>query len=341
MSSPLVLVTGPSGFVGAHVFKALLNAGYRVRGTLRSDKHITFLKSEYPEASSRMSFAIVKDLQAPHALDQAVQDVDYICHVASPYTYTVKDPWKELVMPAMEGTRNVMQSAIDHAKQLKRVTVLSSFASVVDLSKNPRPGYVYTDKDWDPVTEEQAKQDANFGYHASKTFAERTAWDMHKAAKPSWDLVTFCPPMIYGPPVHEVDASKGIDGLGTSLKRLLSSIMGKDPEYAPKVPPFRLPASADVRDVAKAHVKALSLPQGSSDRFLLCQGMNNFEDGLVNLREQGEKGLGEPGPRIDRADHFSLDASKAEQKLGMEFIPFTQTVEDTWKAAKDLGIIKT
>ena len=79
---------------------------------------------------------------------------------------------------------------------------MSSFASVVDLEKNPRPGYTYTDKDWDPVTLEQGKKDGFWGYHASKTFAERAAWDIWKEAKPEWDLVTFCPPMVYGIALH-------------------------------------------------------------------------------------------------------------------------------------------
>jgi nucleoside-diphosphate-sugar epimerase len=90
-----------------------------------------------------------------------------------------------------------MSSALK-ATKLKRLTIMSSFASVVDLSKNPRAGYTYTDKDWDPVTIEKGQEDGYWGYHASKTFAERAAWDMWKEAKPSWDLVTFCPPMIYG-----------------------------------------------------------------------------------------------------------------------------------------------
>lgn len=340
MSKPLVLLTGPSGFVGAHVFAALLSSGYRVRGTLRSERHIQFLKNKHPEAQESMSFVIVPDLQAPHALDDAVKDVDYICHVASPYFTAASDPWKELVLPAVEGTRNVLDSAIQHGKDLKRVTVLSSFASVVDLSKNPRPGYAYTEKDWDPVTEEEARKDGYWGYHASKTYAERTAWQTWEEAKPNWDLVTFCPPMIYGPPIHEVDPSKGVDGLGTSLKRLLNSIMGKDPAYAPRVPEFGLPASVDVRDVAKAHIKALSLPEGKSERFLLCQGMNNFEDGLAGLRAKGEKGLGEEGTKLKPEERFSLDTTKARKTLGIDFIPFQQTVEDTWEAVKKLGIVK-
>ena len=139
MTKPLVLVTGPSGFVGAHVLRTLLCSGFRVRGTVRGLKRADFIKEQYKDQSSDLSFSVVPDIQAPGALDEAVADVDYICHVASPYFTSSNDPLQELIEPAVNGTKNVLQSALK-APNLKRITVLSSFASVVDLSKNPRPG---------------------------------------------------------------------------------------------------------------------------------------------------------------------------------------------------------
>ena len=181
------------------------------------------------------------------------------------------------------------------------------------------------------------------GYHASKTFAERAAWDAWADARPrpAWDLVTFCPPMIYGPPIQEVDASKGVEGLGTSLKRLLTSITGRDPLYPGKVASFGLPAFCDVRDVARAHVSALSLAQGTSERFLLCGGMAMFEDGLVGLREEGEEGIAAgKGETIKKEEWYGIDRSKAERMLGIRFVEFPRTVEDTWEKVKDLGLLR-
>ena len=216
-------LTGPNGFVGAHVLQQLLANGYKVRGTVRSLSKSSYLADLYSDktASGDLHFVTVPDIQAPGALDSAILGSDgsssapetepasYICHVASPYFTASKSPLEELISPAVNGTRNVLTSALK-STHLKRLTVLSSFASVVDLSLNPRAGYNYTEKDWDPVTLEQGSKDGYWGYHASKTFAERAAWDMfHDASpKPSWDLVTFCPPMIYGPPIHEIDAAK-------------------------------------------------------------------------------------------------------------------------------------
>jgi len=162
---PLVLLIGPNGFVGAHVLDLLLKNNYRVRGTVRSLSKATYFQNKYPEASSSgcLTFVAVPDIQAPGSLDEAANGVDYICHVASPYFTSSNDPIRELVEPAVNGTRNVVSSALK-SKTLKRMTIMSSFASVVDLSKNPRGGYTYTAEDWDPVTPEEAAKDGFTGY---------------------------------------------------------------------------------------------------------------------------------------------------------------------------------
>jgi len=344
VTKPLVLLTGPNGFVGAHILDTLLKSNYRVRGTVRSLSKADFFNKKYATQAAKgdLTFTVVPDIQAPHALDDASEDVDYICHVASPYFTTTNDPVRELVEPAVNGTRNVISSALK-AKNLKRLTVLSSFASVVDLSKNPRAGYIYTEKDWDPLTLEDAAKDGVLGYHASKTLAEKAAWELWREAKAKgqikWDLVTFCPPMIYGPPIHEVDPTRGVEGLNTSTKRLISSIQGDDPNFKPRVATPALPAWVDVRDVAEAHVRGLALAKGVSERFLLCGGVNYYEDGLAGLRAKGEPGLGEEGAHCDPSKHFSLDKSKAEQVLHLQFRSFQQTVEDSWEAVKKLGIV--
>lgn len=84
-AKPLVLLTGLNGFVGAYVLDRLLSEGYRVRGTLRSQDKAKFFEKKYANRSSDISFVIVPDIQAPNALDAVMTDVDYVCHVASPY----------------------------------------------------------------------------------------------------------------------------------------------------------------------------------------------------------------------------------------------------------------
>lgn len=221
------------------------------------------------------------------------------------------------------------------------LTILSSFASVVDLAENPRPGYVYTSNDWDSLTKEEGAKNGYLAYHVSKTKVKRVAWQMHKKAdSPAhFEISTFCPPMIYGPPLHEVDPSKGIAGLNTSLKRLLSSVTGQDSTGPGRVLTFGLPAFVDVRKVAAAHVAALSLGKGVSEHFALCGGMAYFEDRLTGLRAAGEQGLGREGDEIDKTGWYTVDRMRAEGVLDLNFIRFEETVADIWRWAKEAGFI--
>jgi 3-oxoacyl-ACP reductase-like protein len=72
---PLVLVTGPSGFIGAHIFSQLLEKGYFVRGTVRSQHKTEYFTTNYPEAakSGQMSFVIVEDMAQPGAFKNAIK----------------------------------------------------------------------------------------------------------------------------------------------------------------------------------------------------------------------------------------------------------------------------
>src|SRR5271170_3271380 len=74
---PLVLVTGPSGFIGAHVFTQLLHKGYTVRGTVRSQAKADYFIERFPVAaiSHQISFVVVKDIAQPGAFEQAVKGI--------------------------------------------------------------------------------------------------------------------------------------------------------------------------------------------------------------------------------------------------------------------------
>jgi nucleoside-diphosphate-sugar epimerase len=73
--TPRVLVTGPSGFIGAHVFSQLIQKGYSVRGTVRSQSKADFLKNKYPNAD--LSFTIVEDIAQSGAFKDAVKGYFY------------------------------------------------------------------------------------------------------------------------------------------------------------------------------------------------------------------------------------------------------------------------
>jgi nucleoside-diphosphate-sugar epimerase len=341
-SKPLVLLTGGSGFIGAHVLDLLLKQNYRVRCVARSAKKAQFLENQYPSKRSDISSVIVPDIQSPHALNEAMRDVDYVLHLASPFFTVSNDPLKELIEPAVNGTKNVVASALeDTTSNLKRVVITSSLAAILDPFKGTaQAGYIYTEKDWNPVTLEQGQKNGGLGYLASKKFAEKAAWDMWSKAKPAWDLVVINPCMVYGPPLQDLDPSKGIEGLNTSTRQLLQGVLGQDPTFKPKVTSPGMPAWVDVRNVALAHVNALSLPKGVSERFLVCDGIDNYEDGLYELRRNdGDAWLGEKGEKVDRMQTYGVDSSKSREMLGLKSAPFAEVIKDILKRMKAVGML--
>lgn len=71
-----ILVTGASGFVAAHVLNEFLEHKYKVRGTVRSEASANKVRKTHSKYGDALSFAIVKDVAAPGAFDEAVKGVD-------------------------------------------------------------------------------------------------------------------------------------------------------------------------------------------------------------------------------------------------------------------------
>lgn len=135
MTPPLVLITGITGFVAAHCLDSVLAspANYRVRGTLRSlSKKDELLARLKPEDRDRVELVEVADT-ASSDLFPAVHGVDYILHVASPYQLKVDDIERDLLIPAVEGTLNLLRFA-SKENSVKKIVITSSFAAVTDLS---------------------------------------------------------------------------------------------------------------------------------------------------------------------------------------------------------------
>lgn len=158
--APIVLITGITGFLSAHVLDAVLAAPqkFRVRGTVRNiEKKDGLLRRLAPEDARRVEIVQVAKTESSD-LSEAVRGVSYIAHVASPYQLNVQDPERDLLVPAIEGTLNILRYAAKEPS-VKKIAITSSFAAVTDFTKGGpnRPGYTYTEQDWNPFDRPDAK----------------------------------------------------------------------------------------------------------------------------------------------------------------------------------------
>lgn len=205
--APVVLITGITGFLAAHVLDAVLAApqGFRVRGTLRSlTKADELLARFQPDDAKRIELIEVAKTESSD-LSDAVRGVTYIAHTASPYQLQVDDVERDLLVPAIEGTLNLLRYA-HKEPSIKKVAITSSFAAVTDFTKGGpnRPGFTYTKENWNPYGRKDAV--GPVAYSVSKTLAERAAWDFVQNEKPGFRLSTFNPPMMsVSAPMHISD----------------------------------------------------------------------------------------------------------------------------------------
>ncbi len=253
MSGELVLVTGGSGFIGTHCILQLLDAGYRVRATVRSLKREAdvraMLKAGGAEPGDRLSF-VAADLQNDAGWPEAAAECDFALHVASPLPASVPKDENELIIPARNGTLRVLRAARDAG--VKRVVLTSSFAAI-GYGNKPREA-PFNETDW---TDPNAK--GVLPYVKSKTLAERAAWDFIASEGGNLELSVVNPVAVFGP-VLGPDYSASI----MVVQRLMDGAIPGCPRIYFGV--------VDVRDVADLHIRAMTHPAAKGERFLAVAG---------------------------------------------------------------------
>ncbi|WBW75550.1 NADPH-dependent methylglyoxal reductase GRE2 [Schizosaccharomyces osmophilus] len=333
----LVLVTGVTGFIGAHVAVSLITNGYRVRGTVRSMEKAEELVRLNPELKDKVDFVLVKDIIAPNAFKDVVKDCDYICHVASPFFFeSVTDNKAQLLDPAHKGTISVLEASCNEPK-VKRVVITSSTVAICDFNKHPFTGYTYTEKDWNPISYEEALTTKNgfSAYCASKKFAEIAARNFVKEKQPHFDMCTVNPALVVGPPIHPMS---NMESLNTSDRLLWSLINGS------KSQPSTQNIHVDVRDIAYAHVIAMEKPELSNDRMIVSQGPLVTNDVCKILRQKFpdlKEVISEPTDVPFNDKHFKVDNSYSKS-FGLQYHSEKQTFIDTatklWERAKQFAL---
>ncbi|MFI5783253.1 SDR family oxidoreductase [Nocardia sp. NPDC051570] len=272
----MVLVTGGSGFVGAHCIVQLLNAGYRVRTTVRSLERAAEVRAMVAtggaEPGDTLSFAAA-DLTSDAGWPAAVADCDFVLHVASPFPAGIPKHEDELVVPAREGALRVLRAARDAG--VKRVVLTSSFVAI--SYGHPPTDRPFTEQDW--THPDHARIGA---YVKSKTLAERAAWDFIASEGGALELAVINPVSVFGP-VLGPDYSSSIQFVKRLLEGALPGVLGLSISVV------------DVRDIADLHLRAMISPEANGERFVGVAGAS------MTMREIADvlrAGMGDAASRV-------------------------------------------
>ncbi|KAF7549367.1 hypothetical protein G7Z17_g6438 [Cylindrodendrum hubeiense] len=346
MNKPTSLVTGASGYIALHVVSQLLDLGWIVHATVRNlhnEEKIGPLRQLDSKHPGKLKLFEADLLQAGSFLP-AMQNCSVVFHIASPFLVpeAAKDSAKELVIPALEGTRNVLQS-VEKTESVKRVIFTSS------------TGAIYSDNIDVIEMENQTLHEKYFNtnstvdhnpYQFSKVVAEREAWRIAEAQK-RWDMVAICPGFVIGPMLSAVSDSGSL----FTIDQLLSGYM------LVGVPDLAF-ALVDVREVAAAHVRAAEV-ESAQGRYIVSRSkMMPFVDISMLLKPMHPSSWQLPswmipnwilhilGPLMGLSRRwldsnlsitFSVDNTRSIEEFGIEYRPVAQSLADhyySWAAHK-------
>ncbi|WP_033280736.1 NAD-dependent epimerase/dehydratase family protein [Streptomyces sp. NRRL F-525] len=340
-----VLVTGGSGFVGSHLVRQLLERGYRVHTTVRSlgnEAKVAPLRAmgdQFPGALGLFE----ADLLTEGSFDAAMDGCRVVFHVASPFLMPekIKDGQKDVVEPALTGTRNVL-AGIERTPGVEKLvftsTVGAIFGDYVD---------VLAMKD-ETLSEDYFNTTStveNNPYHYAKTVAERAAWDAQQAQN-RWRMVSVNPGLILGPSLTPASDSGSLFLLDELFK---GYFFYGAPDFSFTV--------ADVRDVASAHIAAAENPDAHGRYIVAAARMASFLDMSRALRQHHPRdyrlprhglphwpvrvlgpafGLTQDYIRKHLGIRFPVDNRRGVKELGIDYRPLEETLLDHHLAWREL-----
>ncbi|KAI6910103.1 hypothetical protein KC318_g5027 [Hortaea werneckii] len=305
MNTARIFLTGATGFIGSYVLQNCLKAGYKVRVSVRKEEQVQSLKRQFASHAGELDFVVIPDISKTEALGNALSDVDYVMHIASPMPGKGDDFKTDYLRPSVDGTQAIL-SAARASNNVKRVIITSSVLANIPLGEmNATDLHVKEDDSLnikvDPDMEfPEGMAGDGPKYQASKILAHQAARALIEKEKPAFSVITIHPAFWHQRMVLEL--------------------------YSADTAPFP-PAIVDVRDVADAHVRAIHAPVDKLLTEILIDGQVAGWDTVADLVEKKYPQLSlnwkRPFPK-----GMEVDVTRAETMLGMKWRPIVDTFSD-------------
>lgn len=340
-----ILVTGGGGYIASWIVKLLLDKGHTVHATVR-DVHAPDAIGHLHKIAERSSGKLVlfeADLLKEGSFEAAMDGCELVMHTASPYSIDPKMNPDAFIKPALDGTRNVLNS-VNKTGTVKRVVLTSSVAAILGDTRDVQgyAGGVATEENWNTTS-----SPTHIPYSYSKTMAEKLAWEMAQAQH-RWNLITINPAFVFGPSLSK----RG----GTPTTDLL--ILLTDKRSAMGAVPFSF-GIVDVRDVAEAHIQAGFKPDANGRHVLYNQALWYREMAAILGKHFGSKYTFPKGeipkwfcwliaPAIPTTREivsnsygyeFKADNTRSKEQLGITYRPVETTLVDHFNQIVEDGLI--
>lgn len=307
----MVFLTGGTGFVGAHVVRALLRRGRTVRCLVRSSSRLSNLEELPVEV-------VAGDVTDRASLMRAMAGARTVFHCAADYRLSARRP-REIYAVNVEGTRNVLAAASEVGAE--RVVYTSSVGAL-GLTRDGRPGNEET-----PVE----PRSLIGHYKKSKHQAERVAQE--------W-AARGLPVVIVNPstPVGELDIKPTPTG-----QMIVDFLNRRLPAYVDTGLNI-----VDVRDVAEGHV--LAAEKGRvGERYILGNRDMTLKEILDTLSTV--TGIPSPAIRLPHwiplaaaaADTLAARLTGRPPRVPLEGVRMSRhrMFFDAGKAIRELGLPQT
>ncbi|MEO7221315.1 MAG: NAD-dependent epimerase/dehydratase family protein [Devosia sp.] len=336
----LILVTGASGFVGKWCVVKLLEKGYRVRGTVRTEakaKQVRETVSGLVGADAIARLELVQsDILSDTGWPDVMAGVTAVMHVATVIRGDEPRDQSLVIRPALEGTERILKAS--HAAGVKRLILTSSIATVGYGHGQTTGSRTYDETHFTNLDNMRW----TWAYCIGKTKAERLAWAFAK--EHGMDVTTIHPGAIIGPALDK-DASISVG--------MVSGLLDNS---TPALPSNGF-SIVDVRDVADMHVAALEKPEAIGERYLATAEYMPFPevarvvqelypdrkivnraapDWIVKLVAM----FGGPARQIinDIGNVKIFDGRKGEALMGHRYIGARQSIHDTAESVIKFGL---
>lgn len=283
----MILVTGGTGLVGAHLLYELTSSGHRVKALRRPQSNTEWVRKIFsyysPEADGLFSQIewVEGDILDYLSLEEALKGITSIFHCAAIVSFH-GDDHDIMLNNNVKGTGNLIDAAIHNG--VKRFCHVSSIAA---LGKTQDGSKITEETYWTPSKRKS-------GYSLSKFFSEMEVW---RGIEEGLDAVIVNPSIIMGPGNWEIGSPKLFQSIWKGLNYYTKGISG----------------FVDVRDVVSAMILLMDetrFEQVKNQRFILNAGNLSYQDFFNKIAD----GLNKPRPRSFASDiklHIAWRMAKA------------------------------